>query len=207
EVLRRLFGRVPAATFVDQYMTYITILAAIAPVAFVVAESARWVGDLGEGRAEALLSIYGSRVRIVLEWAMTTTAGVIIVALGVLAGCLAGAAVAGVELHGDGLMRTTAATALMGLGVGGVALLAVVIFRSGAAVGVLGAVMGAGFFASLLGPMFSWPDWITRLSPFEAFGTPYASVPAPSGLALLTGWAVIGALVAAIVAHRRSSLT
>jgi ABC-2 type transport system permease protein len=207
ELIRRLFMRLPGSSFTDQYMTYVTILAALAPVAFVIAEAARWVGDLSERRAEALLSVYGSRTRIVLEWATSTMAGIIVVSLGVLAGCLAGAAIAGVDLRADSLTRTTAASALLGFAVCGVALLAVVVFRNGAAVGALGAVMGFGFFVSLLAPMFNWPEWVTRLSPFDAFGTPYASVPRPSGIALLTAWAIVGALAAAVVAQRRASVT
>jgi ABC-2 type transport system permease protein len=207
ELIRQLFIRVPQAAFVDQYMTYITTLAAIAPVAFVIAEAARWVGDLSERRAEALLSISGSRIRIVLEWAMSTMAGIVVVSLGVLAGCLAGAAIAGIDLHADGLMRTTAAATLLGFAVCGVALLAVAVFRNGAAVGALGALMGLAFFVSLLAPMLNWPEWVTRLSPFDAFGTPYASVPRLSGIALLTAWAIVGALAAGVVAQRRASVT
>ncbi|MGA7913089.1 MAG: ABC transporter permease subunit [Candidatus Dormiibacterota bacterium] len=207
ELIRQLFVRVPEAGFVDQYMTYMTTFAAVAPVAFVIAEAARWVSDLSELRAEALLSISGSRIRIVLEWAMSTAAGVVVVSLGVLAGCLVGAAIAGVDLHADGLIRTTAASALLGFAVSGVALLAVAVFRNGAAVGALGALMGLAFFASLLAPMLSWPEWVTRLSPFDAFGTPYASVPRISGIALLMAWAIVGAFAAAVVAQRRASLT
>ncbi len=207
ELIRQLFVRVPGTSFVDQYMTYITILAALAPVSFVIAEAARWVGDLSEGRAEALLSVSGSRVRIVLEWATSTTAGIVVVSLAVLSGCLAGAAIAGVDLRAESLVRTTAAAILLGAAVCGVALLAVVLFRSGVAVGALGAVMGLGFFISLLAPMLRWPGWVIRLSPFDAFGTPYTSVPRPSGIALLAAWAVVGTIAAALVAQRRASVT
>jgi ABC-2 type transport system permease protein len=129
------------------------------------------------------------------------------VALAVLGGWVAGAAAAGVELRPENLVRTGADAILLGTGIGGVALLAVVVFRNGVAVGALGAVLGLGFFASLLGPMFNWPEWVVRLSPFEAFGSPYSSVPGPSGLALLAGLAVVGTIAAAMVAERRSSLT
>jgi ABC-2 type transport system permease protein len=207
ELIRRLFLRFPNASFVDQYMTYVTILAALAPVSFVVAEASRWIGDLSEGRAEALLAVTGSRIRIVLEWAASATVGIIVVSLAVLAGCIAGAALAGIGLRTESLVRTTAAAILLGAGIGGVALLLVVVFRNGVAVGALGAVLGLGFFVSLLAPMLNWPEWVVRLSPFDAFGTPYASVPRPSGIALLAGLAVIGTIAAAAVAQRRPSVT
>ena len=207
DLIRQLFVRLPGTTFVDQYMGYVTILAALAPVAFVVTEASRWVADLGEGRAEAQLSVFGSRSRLVLEWALSAVAGIIVVSLAVLAGCLIGAASAGVELRADSLVRTTAAATLLGSGICGIALLAVVVFRSGFAVGALAAALGIGFFVSVLAPLFRWPDWVVRLSPFDAFGTPYAAVPRPSGIALLAALAVIGAAGAALVARRRSSLS
>lgn len=82
-----------------------------------------------------------------------------------------------------------------------------VAFRSGAAVGVLGGLLGAGFFASLFGPMFRWPGWILHLSPFDAFGTPYSAVTRPGGMALLAALALVGLFAAAVIAHRRPSLT
>jgi hypothetical protein len=106
------FVRLPGTTFVDQYTGYVTILAALAPVAFVVTEASRWV-DLSAGRVEVQLSIAGSRSRVVLEWALSAVAGIIVVSLALIAGCMVGAASAGVELRADSLMRTTAA-----LGVG-----------------------------------------------------------------------------------------
>ena len=120
---------------------------------------------------------------------------------------MAGAAIAGVDLRAESLVRTTAAAILLGAAVCGIALLAVVLFRSGVAVGALGAVMGVGFFISLLAPTLRWPEWVIRLSPFDAFGTPYASVPRPSGITMLTAWAVVGAIAAALVAQRRASVT
>ncbi len=207
ELIRQLFARIPGTTFVDQYMSYMTILAALAPVAFVVAEASRWVGDLNEGRTEAQLSVFGSRSRVVLEWAASATAGIIVVTLAVIAGSIVGGAVAGVDLRADSLVRTAAAAILLGSAICGVALLAVVVFRSGVAVGGLGGLLGLGFFVSILAPLFNWPEWVARLSPFDAFGTPYVSVPRPSGLALLACLAVVGTGAALLVARQRSALS
>jgi ABC-2 type transport system permease protein len=207
ELLRRMFFKVPGSTFTDEYMAYVTTMAAIVPAAFVVAEASRWVGDISEGRAEALLAVSGSRRRIILEWAASALAGIIFVSAAVLAGCVAGAAIAGVDLRVEGLVRTLAAAILLGAAVCGVAILAVAVFRSGFAVGALGAVLGLGFMVTLFGPMFNLPGWVVRLSPFAAFGTPYASVPRPSGIALMAAMALVGTFAASLVAQRRGSVT
>jgi ABC-2 type transport system permease protein len=206
DLIRRLFLRLPGMTFLDQYMGYVTVLAALAPVAFVVTEVSRWVADINEGRVEALLAVSGSRTRVILEWAASATAGMVIVTLGVIAGCLVGAVAAGVDLRADGLVRTGSDAVLLGLGTIGIGLLAVVAFRSGVAVGGLGALLGAGFFISVLAPLFNLPDWVVHLSPFDAFGTPYATVPRPSGLALMGGMAILGTAAAVFVARWRSAL-
>ena len=163
------FVRLPGTTFVDQYTGYVTILAALAPVAFVVTEASRRV-DLSAGRVEVQLSIAGSRSRVVLEWALSAVAGIIVVSLALIAGCMVGAASAGVELRADSLMRTTAAAILLGSAICGVALLAVVVFRSGFAIGALAAALGVGFFVSVLAPVFRWSAWVVRLSPSTLSG-------------------------------------
>lgn len=205
EMMRALFSRFPGRTLADQYMAYVTAMAAMGPAGFVVSEAARWVGDLHEGRTATVVATTGSRSRAVLEWAATATVGVVTIAAGVAAGCLGGALVAGIGLRADGVLRMVADTALFGLAVVGVGLLAVAVFRSGFAVGALGAVLGAAFVISLFGPIFEWPQWLIHLSPFNAFGTPYLEVPAPGGLALMAGLALVGGAAAAIVARTRST--
>jgi hypothetical protein len=56
------------------------------------------------------------------------------------------------------------------------------------------------------GPIFRWPEWLIRLSPFDAFGTPYINLPRTGGLALLVGLAIVGTATAALVGRWRSSL-
>lgn len=72
---------------------------------------------------------------------------------------------------------------------------------------MLGAVLGLGFMVTLFAPMFNLPDWVVRLSPFAAFGTPYASVPRSSGIALMAAMALVGTFAASRVAQRRGSVT
>jgi ABC-2 type transport system permease protein len=201
DLVRQLVSRLPGRTFFDHYMGYVMTLAAIAPAAFVVVAASRWVSDLGDRRVEMLLSTPVSRPRIVLEWALGALAGSVIVAVGVAAGCAAGALAAGVSLRADGLLRLTGDVILVGAAVGGLALLAVVVLRGGAAVGALSALLGLSFFVTVLGPLFRWPDWLIRLSIFDAFGSPYVEMPRLSGLLLLAGCAVVGTGLAALMAR------
>ncbi|HYM96609.1 MAG TPA: ABC transporter permease subunit [Candidatus Sulfotelmatobacter sp.] len=206
DLIRQMFGRVPGQTFLDHYMAYVGIVAAVAPAAYAVTEASRWVSDLDHRRAAVFLSVTGSRPRLVLEWAASALAGIAVVSVAILAGAILGAAGSGLGLRPEGLLRTAAIATLLGAGIGGVALALVVVLRSGLAVGALGAWLAVGFFISLLGPLFKWPDWLIRLSPFDAFGTPYTSLPRTSGLLLLAGLAIIGTAAAALIGQRRSSL-
>lgn len=206
DLIRQLFGRVPGQTYAEQYMAYVGIVAAVAPAAYAVTQASRWVSDLEEGRAGALVSVSGSRIRLVLEWAAAVLVGIAAVSMAVLAGSAIGAFDAGTGLSVEGIVRTAAVGTLLGAGIAGVALAVVVVFRNGLAVGALAAWLGIGFFLSLLGPMFNWPDWLMRLSPFDAFGTPYTSLPRTSGLLLLAGLAIFGTIAAAIIGQRRAAL-
>ena len=83
-------------------------------------------------------------------------------------------------------------TLLFAAAFGALAALVVAWLRSGTAVTVLAVFAGASYLLVLLVPLFAWPEWITRVSLFGAFGHPYLEIPAYGGLAVLAGLAVIG---------------
>ncbi|HCU94149.1 MAG TPA: hypothetical protein DHU96_16065, partial [Actinobacteria bacterium] len=73
---------------------------------------------------------------------------------------------------------------------------------SGLAVTVLAVFAAASYLLTFLVQLFGWPDWVSRLSVFGAFGRPYLELPAATGLAVLGGLALAGAVLAAAIAQR-----
>ena len=99
-------------------------------------------------------------------------------------------------MHGHRLLRPDVAC------LASVAAVIVAALRTGVAVAVLAVYVTASYLLGLLVSYLAWPDWVTRLSIFGAFGHPYLGWPAVGGTLVLLTLAVAGGLLAAAVAER-----
>jgi hypothetical protein len=99
-------------------------------------------------------------------------------------------------------MRTFGDLVLLCFAIGGFGLLMTTVFRSAAATGITAGLLVASLFLTTLTGLLSWPSWTNRPSVFDAFGTPYVSMPRTSSLIYLL---VLGAgcVMVAYVAMRR----
>lgn len=205
EIVRRFLVGSGASNFADQFLSLVMVLAAPVVTVFAVTQAARWVRDSEQRRTEMELTCPLSRSTLWLERMGTLTAGLLVVIAGIIAGFLLGAALGGTSLRADGLARSAAMLLLLGLATGGAAALAVAVFRSSTAVAFAGGYLGASFFLTLLAPLFGWPDWVSRLSIFEAFGHPYVSTGPVRDIVFIGMVALVGVLGSLLVAERRSA--
>ena len=132
---------------------------------------------------------------------MALLVGAAAVISGALAGLAIGILAVGAELNVSGLARLAATTLLLAAGLGAVAALLVAWLRSRAAVAAMAILVGGSYLLVLVVQLFSWPEWVTRLSLFGAFGHPYLQVPAVAGLVFLAALATAGGVLAAAVAQ------
>jgi hypothetical protein len=138
----------------------------------------------------------------VTERVASVAIGVSLLTAGALGGLLAAAAGVGIAMDAAGLLRLALACLLLGLALGGVASLFVVLLRTSLTVTALAIFVGLSYLLGLMGPMLSWPDWVSRLSVFTAFGHPYLEWPKWGGTLLLSGLALVGTAAAAVLAGR-----
>lgn len=61
---------------------------------------------------------------------------------------------------------------------------------------------GAAYLLTWMIPIVGWPQWTYRLTIFDAFGHPYQEWPEGADAMLLVGLAVVGMLLAVVVASR-----
>lgn len=176
----------------------------VAPViaAYVITQTAGWVGDLREGRVETVLAGPVSWTRLVLERLMACVLGIACIALGAVIGLVIGALAIDASLDAAGLGRLAAAVVLLGAALGAIAAVAVAIFRRGGAVVALGVFVGASYLVGYLSPIFEWPKWVARLNIFGAYGHPYVEWPAASDTVLLLAVAIVGCVIATAIAVR-----
>ena len=175
----------------------------VAPViaAYAITQSAGWIADLEQGRVEAMLATPLSWTRLVWERLIALTIGVTVITLAGLVSLAIGAASVGGEVSAAGLARLTVCGVLLGLALGSMCAIVVASLRAGPAVVVLAAYIGAAYLMTMLVPMLHWPEWINRLSVFDAFGHPYLDWPSTGGLTVLLLIAIPGGLIAAAVAE------
>lgn len=202
KLVQTFIGIKPGWSAADQYLSFAAEIVAPIIVAYVITRAAAWAADLRQGRVELMLSGPVSWPRLIGERLVALVVGVLVITAGSIAGLTAGAAPAGAALSVPGLLRLTAITVLLGMALGAVAAVAVAWLRSGLAVTVLAVFAGASYLLTYLVQLFGWPDWVTRLSVFGAFGRPYLEFPTAAGFAVLGGLAVAGTLLAAAVAQR-----
>lgn len=173
--------------------------------AFAVVQAARWSRERTDGRDEMVLGHPVSRARYVVERLAAVAAGALVVAAGATAGLLIGAAPSGPTLSPAGLARMAADLVLLSLAVGAVSAAVVAALR-GTGVLLLTAWLVASYLVALFAPIFEWPDWVPRLSIFQAFGEPYVDVPDLYGIAVLAALALAGAMLAIATLERRRAV-
>ena len=173
-----------------QYLSFFLSFTAFLVAGFTVAQIARWASDATQHRNDVVLAQAVSMGRLVVERIVTIIVLAALIALAVVGGTFVGALIGGYSVDAAGLIRTFFDVVLLSFAIGGVGLLVVTLLRSAAATGITGALLIGCFLLTTIAGLLSWPSWTSCASVFNAFGTPYLSVPLTGSLIYL---AVLGA--------------
>lgn len=177
-------------------------LLALGVAAFAITQVARWAADEADGRLEALLSAPVSRTRVVFERAAALLLGAtLLVAVGHAAVSTATAA-AGVELDALRLLVASGMLVPVALVYGGVGA-AVSAWRPRLAVAVMSTFAFVSFMVPFASPIVRAPEWVTRLSVFDLYGSPLSEGFAAWRFAVLATVAVLGFAIATVAIMRR----
>ncbi len=185
-----------------QYLSLAAEIVTPIVAAYVVTQAAGWVADLDQGRVEAVLAGPVSWSKLVWERLVAAVVGVAALTVAALGALTLAAIAVGVDVDPAGLARTAVGCVLLGAALSSVAAIIVAALRTGVAVAALAAYVAASYLLGLLISYLTWPEWITKLSIFGAFGHPYLGWPAIGGTLVLLTLALGGALVAAATAER-----
>lgn len=192
----------PTFSVSDQYLSFAGEMITPIVAAFVIAQAAGWVADLDQGRVEIILAGPVSWPGLIRQRLVALLVGVAVVVAGAMAGLVVGATAVGADLNWLGLLRLAATAFLLAAGLGALAALFVAWLRGGAAVTALALLVGGSYLLVVLVQLFGWPEWVTRVTVFGAFGHPYLEVPGVDGLAFLVALTAIAGVLAASVARR-----
>lgn len=202
EFMAPMIGGGPGTSPETLYTSFVAEIVSPVIAAYVITQAAAWVADLEQGRVEVYLSAPLTWSGLVRERLVALTVGVAVITVASVGSVAIGAVGVGSGFDSAGLVRLTAMCILLGLALGAIAAIAVAVTRSGIAVVCLALYVGAAYLFTLIAPVFGWPEWLSRLSIFDAVGHPYLETPSAAGLAVLLVLAIPGSLIAAAIAER-----
>jgi polyether ionophore transport system permease protein len=154
-----------------------------------------WASDDAEGRLETILAAGASRSRVALERIAALLVDVAIV-IGIASSAVwLASRVYDIDVPFDRFVLSTALTLPVAFAFAALGQW-LVGWRPRVAVVILGATAVISYFIQQFAPLFSWPEWVGRLSIFGLYGAPMTKI----------DWAGIGALVAIGVAGTALSL-
>ena len=200
--LKQVLAQHLAALTPNQYLSFFMTFAALLAAGFMVAQVARWASDASQHRVEVVLTQPVSMWRLLVERAVTVLALAVVIGLAVVVGTWIGTLIGGYSASFSGLLRTFLDIVLLSFAIGGIGLVATAVFRSAAATGVTGGLLVVCFFLTTVAGLLSWPSWASRPSVFDAFGTPYLSMPLTGSLIYLVALGGVGVLVAYVAMRR-----
>jgi ABC-2 type transport system permease protein len=202
--LKRFLQTSARALTSDQYVSFFVSFTALLAAGFTMSQVARWASDAAQHRNDVVLTQPVSMWRMLVERAAALVVVSAVIGSAVALGVWLGAGIGNYSVEASGLARAFVDIVLLGFAIGGVGLTAVTVLRSAAAVGVTAALLVASFFVSAVAGLLSWPSWASRPSVFDAFGSPYLSMPAAGSVIYLLALG-IGGVLAAYAAMRRGA--
>jgi putative exporter of polyketide antibiotics len=188
----------------DQYLSFFVSFTALLVAGFTVTQVGRWASDAAQHRIDVVLALPVSWWRMLVERTVALVVASAIIGSAVVLGIWLGAAIGAYAVEPAGLARSFVDIVVLCFAIGGVGLAAVTALRSAAAVGVTGALLVGSFFLTTMAGLLSWPTWAARPSVFDAFGTPYLSMPAIGSVIYLLALGT-GGVLAAYAAMRRGA--
>ena len=169
--------------------------------AMVIVQANSWAADDAEGRLEAILAAGAPRARVVLERIVSLLVAVAIVVALASTAVYVAAGLYDIQVPADRFVLATALTVPVAFAFGAIGQW-LAGWRPRVAVIVLGAVAVVSYFIQQFTPLFSWPEWVGRLSLFELYGRPMTTDDW-GGIAALIAIGIAGTALALVSMQRR----
>ncbi len=181
--------------------------AALLVTACVVTLVASWAAEASSSRIDMDFSLPISETRYVLERTVQLAVVAVGFALAAIVGIVIGSHFGKYSIDGWGMFRAWWDIALVAAAVGGVGLAAAAIVRSPTAILIPILLMAGSYGFMIVSDVLKWPKWITELSIYSAFGTPYLKTPDIQGICYLAGMWLVGTVVALVCMQRLDRTT
>jgi ABC-2 type transport system permease protein len=196
------FGATPE----EQYLAMVFEVLPPFLAAYIIFQSSKWTVDLLEGRVQLFLSTPMSWSGLVARRAIATFVGAeLIVAFSVLVIVIGGRNQNGIINFG-GVIRVVVMLTLFILAFIALSSLLVGLLHGKNTTQIVSLYVGAAWLIGFMAPYLKWPEWLVRLSIFDAFGHPYVDWPTRTSLLLIIVMIIPGYVGTFLITERSAKV-
>ncbi len=196
------FGATPE----EQYLAMVFEVLPPFLAAYIIFQSSKWTVDLLEGRVQLYLSTPMSWSGLVARRSIATFVGAeLIVAFSVLVIVIGGRNQNGIINFG-GVIRVVVMLTLFILAFIALSSLIVGLLHGKNTTQIVSLYVGAAWLIGFMAPYLKWPEWLVRLSIFDAFGHPYVDWPTRTSLLLIIVMIIPGYVGTFLITERRAKV-
>ncbi len=145
---------------------------AIVLMLYALMRTVEWPSDQDNGRLDMILSTPYQRWHVALQTYLATLVGFVALVLATAIGVLVAAQFTGLTIEIGRVFAASFAFIPPMMVVAGAVYLLGARLRSGTVTSIVGTYLGVAFFIDLLQSLLNFPDWVLKLSIFNAYGTP-----------------------------------
>ena len=196
------FGSTPA----EQYLAMVFEVLPPFIAAFIIFQSAKWTVDLLEGRIQLFLVTPMSWSGLIIRRVAATFIGAELIVIFSILITLIGSKIQKISIDIDGIFRVLVMLTLFIFAFTALSSLLVAILHGKNSTQVVSLYVGAAWLIGFMAPYLKWPDWLVRLSIFDAFGHPYVDWPELTNFLIIAGMIIPGFIVTLLIAERRAKV-
>ncbi len=189
----------------EQYLAMVYEMLPPFVAGFLIQQGSKWTSDLNEGRVQLFLSNGISKPALVLKRMIAGVIGCEIIILTSLLVATIGSLMQDAPLNVEAMMRVLLIGTLFALAFAAIVSLLVSILAGRNPTQLLSIYVGAAWMISFMVPYLNWPNWLLRLSIFDAFGHPYVDWPSNLNFVTIFGAIVIGVTGTLAISKRSDS--
>lgn len=193
-------------TVEEQYLAMVYEILPPFLAGYIIAQSSIWNVEYVQGRLHILFSTplsWSSLLVKRLTVVMLISQAMILSSIGAV---LIASQIQDRDLHLSGAFRVWVMSTLFALAFACTNALLVLVLRGRNVTQVLSVYIGAAWLVGFMSPYLGWPDWIVRLSIFDAFGHPFVSWPSATNLSVISMMIFVGVFATLMIGSRSSKV-
>lgn len=194
------FGNTPE----QQYLAMVYEILPPFLAGYVITQSSKWTSDLSQGRVPLFLVTSLSWSGLIIRRIMATMIGIELIILGSLISIIIGSRAQSVPIYTNAMFRVFVMINLFSLAFASLSAILVAILHGKNSTQIVSIYIGAAWMITFMVPYLKWPNWVIRLSIFDALGHPFVKWPATFNILIILFVALPGIFIATKIAERTS---